>query len=204
MGWLRVKPTALWVRIFTAAATCLAAVSHVVRAQTDVAPYSTVTVRVGATDVRPLDQLKNFYTGGWGPSFEVRVPIEFGELGVMADAVKFQGTAPQFYSISTNEFAVDWQGRVSMGRVSLLGGMRVGNFQMAFTSPAPPGGDNGTNEFLIGPTGTIDVHVTPALAATASGTWLFLPSATRVHLGVLMIGAAYTVGMPDWLRHFLQ
>lgn len=204
MGWLRVKPTALWIRTFLAAATYVVAVSHVVRAQTDLEPYSSVTVRAGATTVRPLDQLKNFYTGGWGPSFELRVPIEFGELGVMADAVKFQGTAPQFYSISTNEFAVDWQGRVSAGRVSLLGGMRVGNFQMAFNSPAPPGGDNGTNEFLIGPTATMDLRLTSAFAATASGTWLFLPSATRVHLGVLMVGAGYTLGLPDWLRHFLQ
>jgi hypothetical protein len=199
-----VKPIAPGARILTAAAIALAAASRALPAQTDVAPYSTITVRAGVTNVRPLDQLKNYYTGGSGPSLEVRVPTELGELGLMVDGAKFQGTAPQFYSISTNEVAIDWQGRASVGRISVLGGMRVGNFQMSFSSPTQPGVDNGTNEFMIGPTATVDCRLTGALAATASGTWLFLPSATRAHLGVAMIGAGYTFGTPGWLRRFLQ
>src|SRR5206468_419444 len=110
----------------------------------------------------------------------------------------FAGTTPQQVTTSTKILAFDWRARLALSRRILFRpGMRIGDFHMVFQDPhfKDPGAtpDHGTEEFLIGPTASLDFPVAGRLGVGISGEWLYMPSATRMKMTVLSLAGSYWV-----------
>jgi hypothetical protein len=188
-----------------AALSCAILSARSLIAQDAPAPYSMMTMRLGATAVRPLDQLRTYYRGDVGSEVELEMPFEFGQLGLTINKNLLHGTGPQQFDIGTNVFAFDWRTRISLPHgVALVPGFRVGDLHMRYHDPHPPVGMQATEEFLVGGTLAVDIPVTGPLTATASGAWLFVPSASRAHLGYVSLGGSYTTRLPGWFQRFLE
>jgi hypothetical protein len=175
----------------------------------DAGPYSTITLRGGVITTRTAEPLHTYYPGNQGIAVEVETPIELGTLGLAVDAITFRGATPQQVTTSTNTLALDWRGRIGIGpRIALRGGARIGDFHMLFRDPRfkDPGAtpDHGTESFLIGPTGAVDLRLFRTLTATIAGAWVYMPTATRTKMTNLAIFGGYTFGTPNWLREFLR
>src|SRR5438105_3857874 len=83
-------------------------IASAARAQSTTEPYSILNIRLGPTTVRSLDQLHRYYPGNSGFAVEIESPFEFGQIGIVLDAVNLRGATPQQPEVHTKVMAFDW------------------------------------------------------------------------------------------------
>jgi len=171
------------------------------------APYSTLTVRAGATDAIRSGRLATYWTTRPGAALEIRMPFHAGAIGASVQAVPFSarsgatGAQPDFQSYL---IGLDWQFERRLGGwlvPSLT--LRAGDFLTVFEGVTTYGAGKESEIFVGGSAGLAiplarGVHVAVAISGAQVLT------ATPIRLTYATVGVERAFATPRWMRRVLE
>ena len=170
------------------------------------APFSRITVRVGALWPTTDSRLAQFYRPSTGYSAELSSPFDVGEFALALERATFSGLAPNPHP--------DFHGTVGMlkwrmplpsvGPLTVAVGAHAGAMRFSFQDTVIAAGLRKEMEVLFGVNAMGSVRLPANFSAFVTGEYTHVQLHVPLHLAPVSAGFGYSLTTPGWLRDFSQ